>query len=206
MQRLSNYRRSDGAAILGAIGIAFLAACGGSDRGTADTTAVPAATAATPASAGAHTDSGGMSDANILASEIAGDSAEVTIAKAVQPHLSAGPVRDYATLLITDHGKSLGDVHALASKLGITPQLPAGDTTATETSHLLERFAAMSGRTVDTAFVNHEIEDHQHDIADAHSMSAAARNDQVKALVDNSLPELLKHLDRAQSLAAKQPK
>ena len=48
--------------------------------------------------------------------------------------------------------------------------------------------------------MQHEIADHQADIEDAHKASAAAQNPEVKALVDKSLPELQKHLDKAQEL------
>jgi hypothetical protein len=51
--------------------------------------------------------------------------------------------------------------------------------------------------------VQHEIADHQADIDDAHKASAAAQNPEVKALVEKSLPELQKHLDRAQALEKK---
>jgi hypothetical protein len=51
-------------------------------------------------------------------------------------------------------------------------------------------------------FVNHEVEDHKADINDAKAMRGAAKDPQVKALLEKSLPELQKHLDRAQKLAA----
>lgn len=193
------------APLAGTIMVALLAACGGGNRNAADSTAaaspgIPSDSAA-PA-VGAHADSGGMSDANIMAAEMGGDSAEVAVVKSVQSRLSAGPVRDYAALLVKDHSKSLSDARTLAGTLAITPVPPAGDTTAVATDHLVKRFAGMSGHTLDTAFVNHEVEDHQHDIAEAHRMSSAAKNPQVKSLVDNSLPELQKHLDRAQALAS----
>jgi hypothetical protein len=51
--------------------------------------------------------------------------------------------------------------------------------------------------------VAHEIEDHKTDIADANKAAAAAQTPEVKQLVEKSLPELQKHLDRAQALDKK---
>ncbi len=58
------------------------------------------------------------------------------------------------------------------------------------------------GPACDTVFVNHEVEEHKDDIKDATAMRGAAKNPQVKALIGKSIPELQKHLDRAEKLAA----
>ncbi|MDQ2667707.1 MAG: DUF4142 domain-containing protein [Gemmatimonadota bacterium] len=50
--------------------------------------------------------------------------------------------------------------------------------------------------------MNHEVEEHKDDIKDATAMRGAAKNPQVKALIGKSIPELQKHLDRAEKLAA----
>lgn len=205
-----NHLRMDLRAVIGVGALALMFGCGGGgDKSTADTAAVGPAPAraggpssSSSASPGGRADSATITDANIMAAEIGGDSAEVVIARAVEPRASAGPVRAYAGTLIQDHGKSLAETHALSTRLGITPVPPTNDTTAAETAHVLARLAGLSGRVLDTAFVNHEVEDHKHDISEAHRMSAAARDPQIKALVDKSLPELQKHLARAQALGA----
>lgn len=59
------------------------------------------------------------------------------------------------------------------------------------------------GTAFDTAFVNHEVEDHQQDIEDAKAMTGAARNAEVKAMLEKELSELQKHLDIARRLVKK---
>lgn len=184
-----------------------LAACSSSEKSTTDTTTMstPPATAAMADTA--HHDStaaaGTMSDANIMAQEIGGDSAEVVVATYVRSHASDAGVKSYAAQLVSDHSKGEKEAKALASKLSITPQPAPDDTTAQATEHVMSRFASLKGHDLDTAFVAHEVEDHQTDIADAHKASAAAQNAEVKSLVDKSIPELQKHLDRAQALQKK---
>lgn len=186
-----------------------LAACSTKEKSAVDSTSATTTTATTTAAVGdsTHHDStaagGGMSDANIMAKEIGGDSAEVAIASYVRSHASDAGVKSYAALLVSDHGKGQKEAKALASKLSITPQPAPQDTTSQETEHVMSRFQTLKGHDLDTAFVAHEIQDHKTDIDDAHKASAAAQNAEVKSFVEKSIPELQKHLDRAQALDKK---
>ncbi|HEY1953907.1 MAG TPA: DUF4142 domain-containing protein [Gemmatimonadaceae bacterium] len=177
------------------------------DASTADSTS--SASTTTPADSGAaasssaSTSPGGTSDANILAQESDGDSAEVVIGGYARTHASDPQVKAYGKLLVDDHGKGKREVASLAKKLSITPVPAADDTASQETAHTMDHLTALKGYDFDTAFVKHEIVDHQTDIADAQKAAAAAQNPQVKSLVEKSLPELKKHLDRAQALDKK---
>ena len=165
---------------------------------TTGATATPAAPAGSTATAATSTK---MTDANIIAAEEGGDSSEVAIATYVRSHASSAAVKSYAAMLVADHGKALSEVKSLASKLDIKPQAPPNDTTAQKTAHTLATLQSLHGAALDSTFVNDEIMDHQHDIAEAHDMADDAQNAQVKSLVQQSLPVLQKHLDRAQALA-----
>jgi len=191
----------------------LLSACAKKDAATTDstsatTTTASTATTVTPAPAAdsakaAPTDPAHFTDANILAKLMAADSGEVAIGTTAQSMATSKGVKEYAALLVSDHGKGLKEVTALAQKLSITPQAPAGDTTSQAVSHEQSRLQGIAkGTAFDTAFVNHEVEDHQQDIKDAEAMSGAAQNAEVKALVQKVLPELKKHLDKAQKLAS----
>ena len=178
-----------------------LAACGGKKDAPADTSSVAAIDSA---AASSTTASGpAMSDASILAKEYSGDSAEVVIGQYARTHARDAGVKSYAKLLVDDHGKGEREVGALAKKLSIAPQPPADDTAASETAHTLAHLGSLKGRDFDTAFVAHEIADHNTDIADAKKAAAVAHNPEVKTLVEKSIPELQKHLDKAQALQKK---
>jgi len=182
-----------------------LAACAKkNDANATDTAAVSdSSTTTTDSAATSNASAAAMTDANILAQESDGDSAEVVVGRYAQAHAASSQVKAYAKLLVDDHGKGLKEVHDLAKKLSITPQPAADDTARQETAHTLEHLGTLKGRDFDTAFVAHEIQDHQTDIADAKKAAAAAQNPEVKQLVEKSLPELQKHLDRAQAIARK---
>jgi putative membrane protein len=204
--------------VLAAAGVA---ACSGKNKSTTDTTSTTTSTTTTASSAitasgttptpgatpgsdsaSAPADPAHYTDANILAKEIAGDSGEVAIATMAKEMATNGAVKRYAEHLIVDHTKGQKDVVVLAQKLSITPQAAAGDSTTQAIMHAMTRLRGIAkGAAFDTAFVNHEIEDHQQDIKDAQAMSGAATDAQVKALVSKSVPELRKHLDEAQKLS-----
>jgi putative membrane protein len=192
-----------------AVAAIALAACSSSkDTNRMDSTSTAtSSTTTTVAGDSARRDStatgGAMSDANIMAKEIAADSGEVALAMYVRSHASDAGVKSYAGELVSDHSKGEKQAKALASKLSITPQPAANDTTSQATEHAMSRFASLKGHDLDTAFVAHEIEDHKSDLDDAHKASSAAQNAEVKQFVEKSIPELQKHLDRAQALDKK---
>jgi putative membrane protein len=217
----SKYPSMTSLALLGAALIC--GACGKKDSGATDSTsmassapassdsaAASSATAGTPDTAGgsavsgpAPADPSTFSDANILAKEIAGDSAEVVLAGMAKTMATDPGVKSYAAQLVSDHSKGLKETVALATKLSISPEVPAGDTTSLSTSHMKSRLEGLTkGSAFDTVFVNHEVEDHKDDIKDAKAMLGAAKDPKVKALIEKSIPELQQHLDRAQKLAA----
>jgi putative membrane protein len=197
------------------IACAAIVACKSHDNAATDSAGNPAAATATPPDTGAAASATGkvdsstattnatVTDANILAKADAGDSAEVAIAKYVRAQSTDAAVKQYADLLESDHGKGISKVEGVAKKTSIAMQLPPNDTTAQETQHTLDHLKSLKGHDLDTAFVNHEIQDHQADIDDANKMAAAAQNPAVKSLVQGELPELKKHLDKAQALSKK---
>jgi len=141
-----------------------------------------------------------FSDANILAKANAGDSTEVAVAKYMASNTSNAGVKAYANLLERDHAKGISSVEATAKKLNLTLQLPAGDTTVQAAAHALDHLKSLSGADRDSAFINHEIEDHKHDIDEAKQMADKAQAAEVKSLLRKEIPELQKHLDRAEAL------
>ena len=178
----------------------FLALAGCSSKNDASP---GAASASSTASSSASTKPEQLTDAIIVARESAGDTAEVVIAQYAGAHTADPDVKSFAKMLISDHSKGKREVDSLTRKLSIVPQRPSDDTTSAEIAHTINHLATLKGHDLDTAFVNHEVQDHQTDIADAQKAVAAAQNPDVKALVQKSIPELQKHLDAAQAIQRK---
>lgn len=164
-----------------------------------------AATADTTGSAASNgaADLGTMGDTAILAKADAEDSTEVAVAKFMRMNSKNRAVQSYAAELERDHSKGMGQVERVAKTLTITMKLPPNDTTVQSAQHTLDHLKSLNGHDRDTAFVNHEIQDHQSDIADAKSMLDAAQDPHVKDLLNKELPVLQKHLSDAQTLQSK---
>ena len=197
--------------ILAAVaGAAAISACSTRDRSTTDSANGAAAPAMTPAASAstaiadsAKTANGPLSDANILAKANIGDSTEAAVAKYMAANTSNAGVKAYADLLERDHAKGISTVEGTAKRLGLSLQLPAGDTTAQAAAHAMDHLKSLSGTDRDTAFINHEIEDHEHDIAETKKMVGDAKAAEVKSLLEKEIPELQKHLDRAKALSTR---
>jgi putative membrane protein len=195
------------AAILFGAGV-VATACARQDTGETTDTSATAATSTSSNASASDTAIGApipghaaLTDANILAEEKAGDSAEVSVATLAKSVTKDAGVRAFAQRLITDHSKGGKDVDVVIKKTAISPYGASWDTTAAAAAHALDRLKTLSGADFDTAFVNHEIADHQADITAANEALSDASNPQVKALVQKSIPELQTHLDLARKLA-----
>ena len=179
---------------------------------TGSSTAASSATASTTDTSRNSSTSGGevaassdisqMSDSNIVAKLDASDKGEVELARLMQTKATNDSVKAYAKRLVTDHTKSDKDVMNLERQTKLAAKPLKSDTTRQATMHELQKLRSMpKGKALDSAFVQHEIEDHQHDIADAKAMQNQAKNDQLKNLIGQSLPTLQQHLQIAQSLS-----
>lgn len=143
-----------------------------------------------------------LTDANILALAGDADRLEIEVARIAVRKATSPAVKLYARQLLDDHGRGEADVRALAQRLNLKEQPPAQDTTKQEAQHLRQRFAALpKGLGFDTAFVHHEIEDHVNDIREAKELEPKATNPELKKLLQDELPELQRHLDRARALS-----
>jgi len=192
-------------AVVAAIGLGCSSHKGSTTDSAAGSAAVPGTTPATAPSPSAAAPAGSatntqLTDANILAKAEVGDSTESAVGKYMSMNASSAPVKSYAQLLERDHAKGISEVEKVAKKDGIQMQVPAGDTTVQAAQHAMDHFKSLSGKDRDTAFVNHEIDDHQHDLDDAKQMEATAQSQQVKTLIQQEVPVLRKHLERAQAL------
>jgi putative membrane protein len=143
-----------------------------------------------------------MSDSNIVAKLDASDKGEVELARLMETKATNDSVKAYAKKLVSDHTKSEKEVMNLERQAKLAEKPLKSDTTREAATHELSKLRSMpKGKALDSAFVQHEIEDHQHDIADAKAMQNQAKNDQLKNLIGQTLPTLQEHLKIAQSLS-----
>ena len=180
------------ACVSACIVVLSLAACGGQAEGAAvDSGAEGSASSATARI---------MTDENILAVTGEAARAEMQLARLASNRVKHARVKRFALELVEDHSRTDRAVKDLERKLNLTEELPASDTTSQELQHLVERFNRLKASAFDTAFVNHVIENHAHDIAEMRALSGRAKRPEVRELLQSSIPELRDHLSHAKEL------
>ena len=203
---------------IGAVTLVLLAACRkGNLYASAGTTsaAAPAATdtagqpakqdtmraAAAAGEIAPASDVAQMSDSNIVAALDESDKAEIELARLMTRKATNDSVKAYARKLVADHTKLKKELWTLERKAKLAEIPVRGDTTKAETLHTLQRFRRMAaGKSLDSTFVQQELEDHQHDIADVRAMEDRAKAADLKQLIGNTIAILQTHLSIAQRL------
>src|SRR5437867_6214643 len=106
-----------------------------------------------------------VTEPNIIAHLASGDSVEVQIAQLAQTKATDQRVKDYATMLVTDHQAHLGKVlHVMSDKnIGSLPL--ANDPEGARSLQLLDMLTNMSAGTQwDAMFVRAQVRHHQNEI------------------------------------------
>jgi putative membrane protein len=162
----------------------------------AATTAFAQTPPAAPGGAKMEMSSAAMSAQGFLSEAAHGNLAEVELGKLAASHASSPDVKAFGQKMVTDHGKTLVEIKALAAQKSVT--LPA----KIDAKHQAEqdKLAVLSGTAFDRAYVQAMVADHQKDVAEfKHQASMNADND-VKAWAAKTLPTLEEHLQMVQTL------
>lgn len=169
----------------------------------ADTGAAAATPAAVPNST-ATTAPQTLTDPNIvyiLDQANAADSARGTLAATKG---TSADVKRFGKLMAGEHHALRMEGAALAKKLGVTPEAPAGDQSEAQATQEMDTLTATpAGAAWDKAYIDYEVTYHQAVLATATKALDAAQNAQLKALIKKAAPVLQHHLDRAEQIQKK---
>lgn len=128
--------------------------------------------------------------------------AEVELGKLAQSKTQNAEVKEFATKMVEDHGAALGEVQTLAQAKGVT--LP----TALDAKHkaMATRLEKLSGDSFDKTYVKQGgVGAHKETLTKLQKASKAAKDADVKAQVDKTIPVVQAHLKQAEQLAKGKP-
>jgi putative membrane protein len=163
--------------------------------GTAAT--APSTNVAAPASAGKTTlDS---FERHFVEDAAAGGQYEVAAGRLAQEKGGSQAVKDFGGMLVTDHSKASDELKALATSKGMTlpDKLPHAKRSE------LDKLGKLSGEKFDEKFSKEAVKDHEKDIKKFEEASKKAKDPELKAWADKTLPTLRTHLDHAKAVAGK---
>ena len=163
-----------------------------------ETPAVDSTAAATPTPATTPA----LSDAEIVHVAVTANSIDSAGGELALTKAAKQDVKDFARMMIKDHGAVNKEAVALAQRLNVTPaendvsrQLQQGD----QSAHT--NLDTKTGADFDRAYIDREVEFHQN-VLDAldNTLIPGAQNAELKSLLQKVRPNIAAHLDRAKSI------
>jgi putative membrane protein len=179
---------------------ALVAGCSKGDS-TADTSKARDSATAAAAPAPAPAAAPAMTDANILAVLDAANVADSSDGSVAASKGTSADVKAFGREMVKDHHALRAEGQALAKKLNITPEPPAGDNSAAAAAAWHDSLVAMpKGAAFDKAYIDHEVTAHEQVLQKAQAAEAAAQNPELKAMLPKAAAKVQEHLDHAKQI------
>lgn len=196
MKKLSTTRLTSALAI-GAFGI--LAACSPKADETTDTLATtPPATATVPTVDAAWT------DANVVDVLTVANQGEIDYSQIAVDKATNASVKEFAQLMVKDHGTMLESVTSLASRLGVTPASNEKVNDLKEENQKdINDLNAKTGKDFDKEFMDEQIDMHQETLDLLTDLDGRTTNADLKAAIAEAKPKVQAHLDQAKAIKDK---
>ena len=142
-----------------------------------------------------------MTDQQFLDMAAETDMLEAHLGQMAADQAASPEVKDYASMLVTDHTADYQQLTALAAKDGLN--IPKGLNAAHD--KMIAPFEKLKGAPFDSRYLHAMIAGHTEAIGVYTKEAADAENADLKAYAGATLPALHKHLDGAKDLASKKP-
>jgi putative membrane protein len=121
---------------------------------------------------------------------------EVEIGQAAQNQAQSAEVKKFGERLVTDHTKANKELMQIAKTAGLSVPTKMLD----EHQKMVEKFKNLKGAEFDREFIRHAVESHKKGIELFTGATRGAKNAELKAFAEKTLPTLKEHLELAQRL------
>jgi putative membrane protein len=144
-----------------------------------------------------------LSDAQIAAVAVAANKVDIEAGRAARRKTKNAQVKRFANDMIRDHTSANKQAAALVKKLGVTPEENETSRAITQGGKdNLANLQSMKGKELDRAYAEHEVAYHQEVLgALDQKLIPAARNAELKSLLQSVRAVVAQHLDHAAALA-----
>ncbi|MFL5605527.1 MAG: DUF4142 domain-containing protein, partial [Gemmatimonadaceae bacterium] len=162
------------------------------------------AMAAPPSSAAAPAAAPTMTDANIFAVLDAANVADSSDGSVAASKGTSADVKAFGRDMMRDHHALRAQGQALAKKINVTPEVPAGDNSQAAAAAWHDSLGAMpKGAAFDKAYIDHEVTAHEQVLQKAQAAESAAQNAELKAMLPKAASSVQGHLERAKQIQTK---
>ena len=170
----------------------------GDSDGTGDTVSNEAVTADTSNTAASTQSSAPLDSATVMfmTKAASGGIMEVQLGQLAQQQAGSQRVKDFAAMMVRDHGKANDELKSLASAKNV----PLSDSLTTEHKRHVTSLQNKKGTAFDKAYMSMMVQDHQKDIQEFEKASNNLSDGEVKAFATRTLPVLKTHLDSATAI------
>jgi putative membrane protein len=148
---------------------------------------------------------GAMSDANILSMISMSNAAEIGTSKAAQNKLTDANVKAYARDMIREHQTMQGQADKVAKQANITPEpAPQGDAMKKMIDSATTALTSGTrGAEYDQQYITLQVQAHQSTLDNLQRFQNSAQNAELKTLIQQAIPKVQQHLQRARDIQGK---
>lgn len=135
-------------------------------------------------------------DSKFAVEAASGGMMEVQLGELAQQKASSQRVKDFGAMMVRDHTKANDELKSLAGMKSITlPPAPGED-------HMdnIKELSKKSGKEFDKDYIKMMVDDHKNDVDHFEKCSKDAKDTDIKAFADKTLPVLRAHLDSAKAI------
>jgi putative membrane protein len=123
---------------------------------------------------------------------------EVKLGEVAAKKGTKADIKEFGTMMVTDHSKANKELQAIAAKNGVT--LPSKlDAVHKEK---VDKISNLSGEQFDKAYISEMVKDHEKVAAEFEKASKTAQNPELKSFAASTLPVIKTHLKHAKALAS----
>jgi putative membrane protein len=139
------------------------------------------------------------SDKDFMAKALQGSTLEVTLGHDATAKTTSPDVKNFATHMITDHGKARDELKQLAVKRNVDIPVDLDE----DHRAVVDRLAKLNGPEFDKAYAKTMVDDHEKDIREFRDAQKKVADPELKAWVNKTLPVLESHLAMANEMKSK---
>lgn len=124
---------------------------------------------------------------------------EVQLGQMAEQNAKSQRVKDFGTMMVTDHSQANEELKGIATANNIT--LPTA--LPPDLQKHYDAMSKMKGDAFDKHYIDMMVDDHKKDIGEFQEEANSTTNDAFKSFAAKTLPTLQKHLDSAQAIHGK---